>query len=1506
MRFDKRRRLIEFVVVGLITTVTFCIILLLEGFFPFGKGSVVALDLNSQYTPLLYRFYDIVTGAKGVSIDFHLAGGMNIFADSVTELINPVNYLLLLFGRDNIYLSVNLLLVVYAVIASLTSYGTLRYLFPSKRNLNIVFSISYALSFFAAYQFEIIRWMLPIALFPLYFLSILRLLKKGKPVQFVLFSAYFLMLSLQIGIQALGFTLVFSIFFFLKERKEGVKIGYRCLILMLSVISSLLISSVILVPEIINLMSSSRSMENSIITNIVTSHGFDDIIERIFEVISPASIGLSRYVFYRLKGKRIAVFKENKYLLLSLLLLFLTVLFEPSNLIWHLGSYKCFPVRYGFMVLFYSFYILQKLFEAVGETKVIPDGIETVVNENESVTDNEPENIKKSNKKEIIINIFIMLLGILIIFIAYSRRLEFSQAFATLAVSLLCFKEALMFYGLIKFMSVLMFVTARRNGIEDKGKRGIFLIILSAFSGIFIYICILFPNTSLARQYNEEAYSEMNSVVNEEVSVFETHVRDNNKYPLNAALVTNDYSFTAYIPSGEGKYISEAMSALSYDTPWISIRSQGGSAFSDMILGIDNPNVEKPLNGGILVSDITYGNIKKADSEKELSKALSEEYINKAVDVEKSNRLAELNDAIAFKNNRTILFDNRKQTITIISEEPMKGNLLLPVAYINGWSSDSGNVGSYFNGFLSVENLNGENTIIIRYSLPGKILGIVFSIFGVILGAFLIFIVGKNSENEKEYKAAAVIFKVISVGFISVVYILANLLMFIYMGFKFFGIDLKPLIQPQTYAEQSSVLMGTNVRDDGIEVIIGKENILLEGAEISADSEENSDLGVSNITDGDVKSSSSRWSSSNDWDKCDHYLQAEFEEESTISGLKIYWERTNASKYYIKTSMDGENWKIVSSFEEPSKEKEQVIVFDSPVSCKYIRLHVTDVERKEEDLSLYYQNVSVYEWEIYRQLEEFVVEAPTLSNGNNRKVPVPEVPEDYELSVGGINYDYLLNEEYFKDTISDISINLGYILTVGDKEYSLPGFNLILPASKESSSDKFPYENIEVREWKSDNKEISLKNRGFVVQAEGVDADKKAELFKKELEEAVSVAGDDIFISLEEDSSMGEAEKEVYEIEILNDSKIVIKSPSYMGIRRGEVTLLKMIEENPDKLPCGIIRDYPEYEVRGFSIDLGRRPISVELLKTVIDEMSSNNMNTLQLHLNDNAIISESEFDGTVEGARNLYSGFRLESSLGLSSEDFIYSNEDIKELIHYGYLKGIEIVPEIDTPAHSLAITKVLPELGYSDDPNMVDTLDVGRTETVNTVIDIWKEYLNGKDNKTALFEDVNTVHLGMDEYYGEFGDYHDYIIAISRAIKDMAPQKKLRMWGSLTYREMELSDIPKNIELMIWSTIWAEPDTLYEEGFSLINCLNNNLYIIVGGGLDRLDTEYLKNDWEPNVYDTAEKTTVLPKWSPKVLGACYSLWNDNYTKGIDSTTEEDLLNRITEPMKILAEKLW
>ena len=371
---------------------------------------------------------------------------------------------------------------------------------------------------------------------------------------------------------------------------------------------------------------------------------------------------------------------------------------------------------------------------------------------------------------------------------------------------------------------------------------------------------------------------------------------------------------------------------------------------------------------------------------------------------------------------------------------------------------------------------------------------------------------------------------------------------------------------------------------------------------------------------------------------------------------------------------------------------------------------------------------------------------------------------------------------------------------------------------------------------------------------------------------------------------------------------ISISARTTRGVRWGCVALGQLWEKSEGQLPAGVLRDYPAWSVRGFGIDVGRRPISLELLYRIAEELSKHRMNTLQIHLNDNQIISQSDYDGTKEGARQLYAGFRLESDVkneagqSITSQDLYYSKEEFAQFIEDAAVMGVEVVPEIDTPAHSLALTKVFPKLGLSGDPESVDQLDLSNPSAQKLAETIWSEYLIESD----VFSETGTVHIGMDEYFGNQKAFVDYMKELSDCVAEAAPEKTIRMWGSLSKTGQDYSGLSRKIQLQVWDTDWADPQEMYDAGFSVINSLSSSLYLIPGGGYDRLDLDFLEKKWQPNVFETQERTWELPRWSRRTLGACYMLWNDYASQDGNEITEDGLFERFAEPLDILSRKLW
>ena len=782
------------------------------------------------------------------------------------------------------------------------------------------------------------------------------------------------------------------------------------------------------------------------------------------------------------------------------------------------------------------------------------------------------------------------------------------------------------------------------------------------------------------------------------------------------------------------------------------------------------------------------------------------------------------------------------------------------------------------------------------------------------------------------------------------------------LGTAFLGIYLIPLVGQAFYTvkevitgkEEQTVfdtpahaLLNATVTEEGILAEMAGENLVrARTVTVSADSVETESFPATLVRDGDDESQTSRWSSANDRDNCDHWLRLDFPEEEEIALLRVTWERDNMTRYAVETSEDGDSWTEVLAFDTAPEELVQDIRFPEAVRTKHLRLHFTDVRREEEDGTMYYQNVSVLELEAYdaASQEQFLIETPVIPAGTGRVLQMPSVPEGYALQFAGADYEMLIDAEgNIRDTLSDVPVEIGYTLTFDGGQEALPGMHVTIPASEADAAGVTLPAGIEVMEcaawpsWQSAYLEISdkceaeteygdRKNNTAAGNTEALllqNKDTFTEEIRNLCQELRSRTGteDDegtanrVRLLLTEADDPRVAGAEGFQMEIggpEHPEEIVIYAQTVAGLRWGEVTLLELMEETEGALPACVIRDYPRYAVRGFGVDVARRMVPMEWLYRVVEELSRHKMNTLHLHLNDNHIVAEHSYDGTLQGAYDLYAGFRLESSIenedgeGITSTDLYYTDEEFKELVQYAASLGVTIVPEIDTPAHSLAFIRVFPELGVKRITDMADTLDLSSEDAKTFAKNLWSEYLSGED---ALFADCPVLHLGMDEYFGEGEVYLSYLKDMSAYVASLAPEKELRVWGSLDWYEDLPYDLPEDLTMQVWSPEWCDVRRAFARGHGIINSLSHQLYIIPGTGQELQELAAGEAEWSPNTFEDGRNTFTIPAYSPQMKGACYMLWNDHSGEGGNLREEyddESLFELFRAPLPAIAGELW
>ena len=438
-----------------------------------------------------------------------------------------------------------------------------------------------------------------------------------------------------------------------------------------------------------------------------------------------------------------------------------------------------------------------------------------------------------------------------------------------------------------------------------------------------------------------------------------------------------------------------------------------------------------------------------------------------------------------------------------------------------------------------------------------------------------------------------------------------------------------------------------------------------------------------------------------------------------------------------------------------------------------------------------------------------------------------------------------------------------------------------------------------LQEWKGSKGTLHLPAQGSIIinPSDETTLASTAAILKNDLKELMGweytiITGkamkNSIYLSLTEpDEQLG---KEGYELSIIN--KVSIQAPTAQGVFWGTRTLLQMLHRQEAKLAKGTTRDWPEFPNRGFLLDVGRKFFTLDYLKEQIKVLSFYKMNEFQIHLNDNGFPQFFENDWN-----KTYAAFRLESERfpGLTAKDGSYTKKEFTELQRMGMAYGVNIIPEIDIPAHSLAFAHYKPEIGSKE--YGMDHLDLYKEETYKFVDALLDEYLSGEE-PVFIAPDV---HIGTDEYNKKEAEQYRYFT--DRYLKYVASYGKTpRMWGGLKWLPGKTPVQAEGVTVNAWSFDWVDPEVSIQEGYKLINTCDTYLYIVPGAGYYRefLDHQWLYEKWTPWMMNRHQ---TLPVGTPGVLGGMFAVWNDQCGNGI---SEQDVHYRSFPAVQVMAERMW
>lgn len=707
-------------------------------------------------------------------------------------------------------------------------------------------------------------------------------------------------------------------------------------------------------------------------------------------------------------------------------------------------------------------------------------------------------------------------------------------------------------------------------------------------------------------------------------------------------------------------------------------------------------------------------------------------------------------------------------------------------------------------------------------------------------------------------------------------------------------------------------------------------------AKVATSSNEDGNLTGEKAIDGNTSARESRWATKTGARPA--WIQLDFGSTRDVKTFRVYWE-TRKPKSVKFQYADGESapvkdgeWTTAKETDRPSK-RTQTVSLEKAVKARYVRVLVEDWDALDPDGGVEWDNISMHELEVYggdleKTLDDWLSEIvvnPVTPETKMLSYDLPTAPEGYEIKYNGTDYEQVIDADgTIYRPICDVTVKASFKISskTDPSDYAFKEFDVKVPGSmRATGANAAPVVLPELREWvggsgsfaASTAKRVVYGDASLKAMAQDFADDYQALTgVRLQVATGTSAQAGDIFFTLGADKAKG-LKDEGYLLDVTAD-RMTVTAEAVAGANWGGKTILQGMKSGSGSFPLGTARDYPLYKVRGIILDVGRKTFTLDWLKQMTKQMSFYKMNDFQIHLNDNLIPLEHYKNEDVFQA---YSAFRLESDVkkggnngknqaDLTAKDVWYSKKDFKAYIEESKALGVNIIPEIDTPAHSLALTKVRPDLRHGTSGRQNDHLDIAKQydECFKFVRGIFDEYVKGGD--AAVFAGADTIHVGADEYTADGNAYRKFVNDMFKYSEDNG--KKARVWGSLSTikGDVEVKGVSEDgkhhREMNLWNPGWADLKKMYELGFDLIDCQDGVFYIVPNAGYYY---DYLGDAAYTDQLNSISGVAI-PAGDPQMVGGAYAVWNDMCDYLENGVSEYDIYDRIDHSLGLFAANSW
>ena len=367
------------------------------------------------------------------------------------------------------------------------------------------------------------------------------------------------------------------------------------------------------------------------------------------------------------------------------------------------------------------------------------------------------------------------------------------------------------------------------------------------------------------------------------------------------------------------------------------------------------------------------------------------------------------------------------------------------------------------------------------------------------------------------------------------------------------------------------------------------------------------------------------------------------------------------------------------------------------------------------------------------------------------------------------------------------------------------------------------------------------------------------------------------------------------EYRIAADSTVRLAGGSYRSVAMASVTLLQMVGRRAGggaTVPHAVITDSPSSSFRALLVDVGRQWHEVPVLEQLIELARWYKITYLQLHLTDHDLFS-----------------FPTRAYPELPTPGKHYSEADLRHLDEFARARGVTLIPEFEVPGHAARMIERRPDLfGFSGVREWRGTINMGREAAYAALDTIIGEI-------AGAFRTTPYIHIGGDEASldeltadadvkrymkaHDLADIHElyrhFLVRMNEIVKRHG--KRTIVWEG--FRKEGRVEIPRDMLVMAWETIYQLPQHLLAGGYTLINVSWKPLYVV---NHKKWPVEYIYERW--NLYRWENWVPWMPSFTPiqldstsQVIGAMMCAWEQPQHVELPS---------LRRRLPALGERLW